>query len=83
MQGGEYVNKLGLFVKDKRKDLALTQKEFAEKVKISDVTLSYIERGYHIGSFTLRKLSTYFNVSTKVLREMMLFEMEDNNENNK
>ena len=71
------MNKLGVFVKNKRKDLALTQKEFAKKLKISDITLSYLERGYNISSFTMRKLSAYFNVSPKVLREMMLFELEE------
>lgn len=71
------MNKLGAYVKNKRKDLALTQKEFAKKLKVSDITLSHIERGYTIGSLTMRKLSAYFNVSTKVLREMMLLESEE------
>lgn len=76
------MNKLGTFVKNKRKDLAMTQKDFALKLKISDVTLSNIENGYQVGSLVIRKLSNYFNVSTKVIREMMLFK-EGMNESNK
>ena len=81
VRGGEYVNSLSAFVLDKRKDLALTQKEYAKKIGVSYVTLSTIENGKIIGSATLRKLSSYYNISTRVLREMMLLEKEVNNEN--
>lgn len=72
------MNKLGLFIREKRLNLALTQKEFAERLGISNVTLSKIERGGRIGSMVLKLLSKYFSVSTKLLREMMVEKIEDN-----
>lgn len=72
------MNKLGLFIREKRLNLALTQKEFAERLGISNVTLSKIERGGRIGSMVLKSLSKYFSVSTKLLREMMVEKIEDN-----
>jgi transcriptional regulator with XRE-family HTH domain len=72
------MNKLGEFVLNKRKNLALTQVEYADRIGITAVTLSKIENGEEIGSNVLRKLSTFLNISPKVLREMMLYIYEDN-----
>lgn len=72
------LNKLGIYVKEKRLNLALTQYEFADKIGISNVTLSKIENGGRIGSLVLKLLSKYFSVSTKLLREMMVSKIEDN-----
>lgn len=72
------MNKLGEFVLNKRKNLALTQVEYADRIGITAVTLSKIENGEEIGSNVLRKLSTFLNISPKVLREMMLYTYEDN-----
>ena len=72
------MNKLGEFVLNKRKNLALTQVEYADRIGITAVTLSKIENGEEIGSNVLRKLSTFLNISPKVLREMMLYNYEDN-----
>jgi len=71
------MNKLGLWVKDKRLNASLNQKEYAEKIGITDVTLSKIENSGHVSGRTLRKLSEFFNINTKILREMMLFEKEE------
>lgn len=72
------MNKLGVYVREKRLNLALTQQEFAERIGISNITLSKIERGGRIGSVVLKLLSKYFSVSTKLLREMMVSKIEDN-----
>lgn len=71
------LNKLGEFIKNKRKNLALTQVEYAEKIGITNVTLSKIEQGEEIGTVVLRKLARFTNVSPKVLREMMLYEINE------
>lgn len=65
-------------MREKRLNLALTQQEFAERIGISNITLSKIERGGRIGSVVLKLLSKYFSVSTKLLREMMVSKIEDN-----
>ena len=71
------MNKLGEFMLNKRKNLALTQFEYAEKIGITAVTLSKIENGEEIGSNVLKKLSDFTNISPKVLREMMLYEIKE------
>ena len=71
------MNKLGEFMLNKRKNLALTQIEYAEKIGITAVTLSKIENGEEIGSNVLRKLATFTNISPKVLREMMLYDYKE------
>ena len=65
-------------MREKRLNLALTQQEFAERIGISNITLSKIERRGRIGSVVLKLLSKYFSVSTKLLREMMVSKIEDN-----
>jgi transcriptional regulator with XRE-family HTH domain len=78
------MNKLGLFVREKRLSQAFTQEQMARKIGITSVSLSNLENGKHIGSNILRKLASHFNVSTRLLREMMLIKIEENdNENNK
>jgi transcriptional regulator with XRE-family HTH domain len=68
------MNKLSSFVENKRKDLALTQVEYAEKLGISTPTLVNIEGGKKVGMRTLKKLAEYYNLSTKLVRRMMLIE---------
>lgn len=63
---------LGEFVRNYRLDEAITQEEFANKVKLTNVTISQIENGKEVGSKALKNLSKYFGVSTKELRKMML-----------
>jgi transcriptional regulator with XRE-family HTH domain len=68
------MNKLSGFVRERRLDEAMTQQQFSEKIGITSVTLSNLENGKTIGSRTLRILSLYFSVPTKLLRSMMLYE---------
>lgn len=69
------MNKLGHWLKEKRLNSACSQKEYATKLGITDVTLSKVENGEHCGAKTLRKISEFTGVSTKILREMMLFDL--------
>ena len=71
------MNKLGEWLKEKRLNKAMSQVEYAEKIGISNVTLSKVESGENVGSNVLRKLSVETGVATKMLREMMLFEIKE------
>ncbi|MDA3779724.1 MAG: helix-turn-helix transcriptional regulator [Bacteroidales bacterium] len=70
------MNRLARFIKERRKDSALSQVEMARQIGISNITLCRIENNKKIGSRVLRKLSAYFNISTRDLRSFM--EDEDN-----
>ena len=74
---GGSMNKLGEWLKEKRLNKAMSQVEYAEKIGISNVTLSKVESGESVGSNVLRKLSIETGVATKMLREMMLFEIKE------
>ena len=74
--GGERMNKLGRFLKERRTDLALTQVEMAENIGITNITLHKIEKGIHVGSATIRKLALFLNISTRDVRAMMEMEIE-------
>lgn len=65
------MNELGRFVKEKRKDAALNQDEFAREIGVTSSTISRVERGEFVGSKTLRALSHKFQISTRILRSMM------------
>ena len=71
------MNKLGLFVREKRLSQAMTQQQMAKKIGITVVSLSNLENGKHIGTNILRKLASHFNISTRLLREMMLLDLEE------
>lgn len=71
------MNKLGDFIREKRLNHAMTQEDYAHKIGITQTTLSKIENGEPIGSNVVRKLATFTNISTKVIREMMLFEIDE------
>ena len=43
---------LGLYIKSRRKNIGLTQKQLAEKVGVTDVTISRYENGKREPSFT-------------------------------
>lgn len=72
------MNKLGKLLKERRLDLALSQVQMAEKIGITNITLFKIEKGEHIGSSTIRKLSAYLNIGTRDIRNLMLMKIEDN-----
>ena len=63
---------LSEYVKETRKNLALTQVEFAKKIKITSVRLSQIENGSSPGPKVLRALAKYFKTDTATLRAMAL-----------
>lgn len=71
------MNKLGSYVKERRKDLALSQEDMAKVIGITNVTLCNLENGKQVGSNTIRKLSAYFHISTRDIRNLMLID-EDN-----
>jgi len=71
------MNKLAKFIKERRKDEALSQVALANKIGITNVTLSKIENGEKIGSNVMRKLSAYFNIDTRQLRNLM--NLDENN----
>jgi transcriptional regulator with XRE-family HTH domain len=55
-------------IKLERKKLKLTQKQLAEKLGVSDSTLSYWERGdFEPDSVSLLKLANYFGVTVDYL----------------
>ena len=70
------MNRLAKHIKERRIDSALSQVEMAKRIGISNVTLCKIETGHKIGSRVIRKLSAFFNISTRDLRSLM--EDEDN-----
>lgn len=56
--------KIGLFIKEKRKELNLTQKELASKLSITDKAISKWERGLGFPDVSLLEdLSTILNIS--------------------
>ena len=70
------MNKLGKHLRDKRLNLALTQIELGKKIGVTNVTISRIESGVHIGPATIRKLSEFLNIATQNIRALMLFKEE-------
>ena len=74
--GGERMNKLGRFLKERRIDLALSQVGMAKEIGITNITLHKIEKGIHVGSATIRKLALFLNISTRDVRAMMEMEIE-------
>jgi len=72
------MNELGKFLKERRLELALSQKMLAEQIGITSITLWKIEKGKQIGSSTIRKLSKYLNIRTRDIRNLMLMKNENN-----
>lgn len=74
------MSKLGLHIREKRLNYALNQQELAKKIGITSVTLSKIENGGRCGTVVLKKLSAYLGISTKLLREMMVNKVNEDNQ---
>jgi transcriptional regulator with XRE-family HTH domain len=74
------MNELAIFMKKKRTEEAKTQVSYANEIGITNITLSKIENGEMIGSNTIRKLSKFYKIDTRDIRNLM--EMEVENENN-
>ncbi len=70
------MNSLGRIVKEKRKDLAMNQVEFARSIGVTSSTISRVERGEIVGAKTLRALSEIFQIPTRTLRGMMYESIE-------
>jgi transcriptional regulator with XRE-family HTH domain len=68
------MNKLARYVKNKRLDAGLSQRQYARIIGVTSMTLSNIENGRHVGTSTIRKLSEHFILQTKTLRGMMINE---------
>ncbi len=71
------INKLAGLVRERRKDEAMTQEEFAKVLGLTSVTISNLENGQHVGPKSLRALSKHLGIGTKQLRRLMLTD-EDN-----
>lgn len=70
------MNKLGLMVKEERANLALTQEEFAKKLRLSNVSICHVESGKFVGSKIIKKLANHFKISTTEIRKLMLTKEE-------
>ena len=51
----ETLSDLGVFIRDARRKLGVTQTEFAKKIGVSHATLSALENGKCVASATLHK----------------------------
>ena len=60
------MNKIGQILKQKRKEIGLTQKQLSEKIGINNCTaITRIEKGtYNISLETLKKYCDFFNCSS-------------------
>lgn len=70
------MNKLGTLVRERRKDEAMTQEEFAKVIGLTSVTISNLENGQKVGPKTLKAISAHLGIGTKNLRRLM---MDENN----
>jgi transcriptional regulator with XRE-family HTH domain len=64
-------NKLGKLVRENRLNAGLTQAEYAERLKISTVTLSKVENGTRVGASVIRTLAGTLRLSVRTVREYM------------
>lgn len=71
-------NKLARVVKENRLNAGLTQREYAERVGISTVTLSKIENGTRVGASVIRTLAGQLRLSVRTVRDYMERRDEDN-----
>lgn len=71
------MNALAKLVKEERKNLALTQAEFAKKLGLTAVSICQIENGKIMGSTVIKKLSKYFKLQTREIRYLMLKKEEN------
>lgn len=70
------MNKLSNLVINRRKELVLTQVQFAKRLNISHVSLIKLESGEEVGSAVLTKVAKYFKMQPSKIRKM-LYEKED------
>lgn len=66
-EGGDIMT-LGERIKEVRKSLKLTQREFADKLKLKQNSIAQVEGGRNTSDQTIRMICQEFNVSEKWLR---------------
>ena len=71
------MNKLAKLVINRRKELVLTQVQFAKKLNISHVSLIKLESGEEVGSAVLTKVAKYFKMQPSRARKLLLEKEED------
>lgn len=69
--------KLSELVLNRRKELVLTQEQFAKRIGISHVSLIKIENGDNIGSAVITKVARYFKMQPSKIWKMVYGKEED------
>ncbi|MDR1428694.1 MAG: helix-turn-helix transcriptional regulator, partial [Spirochaetaceae bacterium] len=62
----KYLLELGLRIAEKRQELGISQKELAEKSRITQQQLSKIENGYNCNLLTFIKVSSTLGLSVNL-----------------
>jgi len=74
------MNELAKKIRERRLEEALSQSDLAQKIGVTSVTVSRVERGISVGSNTIRKLSGFLDLDTRIVRNLMLKENYEDNE---
>ena len=74
------MNELAKKIRERRLEEALSQSDLAQKIGVTSVTVSRVERGISVGSNTIRKLSGFLDLDTRIFRKLMLKENYEDNE---
>jgi len=74
------MNELAKKIRERRLEEALSQSDLAQKIGVTSVTVSRVERGISVGSNTIRKLSFFLDFNTRIVRNLMLKENYEDNE---
>jgi transcriptional regulator with XRE-family HTH domain len=77
---GKKMNELAKKIRERRLEEALSQSDLAQKIGVTSVTVSRVERGISVGSNTIRKLSFFLDLDTRIVRNLMLKENYEDNE---
>jgi len=77
---GKKMNELAKKIRERRLEEALSQSDLAQKIGVTSVTVSRVERGISVGSNTIRKLSGFLDLDTRIVRNLMLKENYEDNE---
>lgn len=77
---GKKMNELAKKIRERRLEEALSQSDLAQKIGVTSVTVSRVERGISVGSNTIRKFSVFLDLDTRIVRNLMLKENYEDNE---
>ena len=72
--------KLGDYVKERRLEMSMSQKDFGDWVGVSYVTINAVENHHTCGLKTLRLIADKLEVLPQDLRAMMERESDEDNE---